>query len=135
MKLGDTVVRWFALLGLALLLGAASGCVSPQQKAEAQARLATLENKARSGELLTEQEWYALIQAPDGWNDRSTGWLFSLIGRPDETVSSERMGGTFLIYHNKCLDTYTAKPADLCFQTSFDLVDRHLFDARKVRNQ
>ena len=134
MKLSHTLIRLCTFVALPLLLLTSSGCVSPQQRAEVQARLASLESKARGGELLTEREWYALIQPPNGWNNRSTDWLFSLIGRPDETVSGGRMGGTFLIYKDKCIDSYTGKPKDLCFQVDFGLLDDDLYDARKVRN-
>lgn len=134
MKPTQIAVRWYTGIALALLLFSTPGCVSPQQRAEAEARLAALETKARSGDLLTEREWAGLIQPQNGWNNRSIDWLFGLIGRPDDTLSGGRMGGTFAIYKDKCIDGYTGKPKDLCFHFNFEMVGADLYDARKVRN-
>jgi len=108
--------------------------VSPEQKLEKQAHLSTLQYQAKSGTLLAESDWQELIQCPDGYNNRSQEWLFNLIGRPDESISAGGYNGTYVIYKNKCLDAFTGKPGDLCFNLNFGMVDTKLFDAQRVRN-
>ena len=112
------------------------GCQTAQQKAQHQARLYSLETKARNGGLLTENEWLALIQPPDGWHCRPVDWLYGMLGRPDESFAGLDQFSTFIIYKNKCLDNFTGKPTDLCLSVSFSAIDSHsLYDAQRVRNR
>jgi len=120
---------------LFLLLSAISftGCTYMSNQAASRGEESLqLEAKAKSGAILTENEWTFLMWE-GGNRGRNVAWLDGLIGKPDESISGGNMG-TFLIYHNKSLDPYTDKPSDLCVCAFFGGLDGKLYDAQRIRN-
>ena len=124
-----------SLLTILTNSGCGSPTRSPEQAAAWRETVRVLEQKARSGEILTVGQWETLLRQNKG---QSPDWLFSLIGRPDQTLkhngASTNGRGVYLIYKNKLLDHFTQKPTSLVFLTAYGYVGYSLYDEEAIRN-
>lgn len=127
------LINLIALMALLASVGCAS--LTPEEIAAINSRKAAIEQKARNGEILTLGQWQDILRPTDGWTNKTTDWLFGLIGRPDETMKDPTTSASsvFLFFEGKIIDDFTGKPDTLCVSTIGGLVGSRVYDATLVK--